>query len=200
MLWGRLMQRPGQMAGSLKGSSAGAFGICAWISPLPFCKESPSLTWAKCHKSGVYCLKCQLEQKYIQNISLTLLLFPLKSKIFISPRRQQTWMLKDYCIIHWWLSEGISKLLSMHSNWFKPKETWFLFFFFWGFFLLVKFYLVLVKLPSLYTHAHILKEILLECGLLICSVQSNQLSGHREDCLWHCLSLTFQTISKWNVK
>lgn len=132
MLWGRHMQRPGQMAGSLKGSSTGAFVVCAGISPPPFWKESPSLTWAKCHKSGVCCLKCQMEQKCIQNTSLTLLLFALNSKIFFCPRRQHTRMLEDYHIIHWWLSEG-NKLLSMYNNWFKPKGTWFPFFWLVGF-------------------------------------------------------------------
>lgn len=137
----------------------------------------------------------EIHLKYILGFSI--ICFKL---IFFFSRRQHTRMLKDYRIIHWWLSEGISKLLSTYNNRYQPKGTQFYFSVWFGVFLFVKFYLVLVKLPNLYTLAHTLTEILLQRWPLICSMQTSQLSGHRGDCLWHYSSLICQMISKWNVK
>lgn len=57
-------------------------------------------------------------------------------------------MLKDYHVIHWRLSEGISILLGMHSNWHKTQGC----LFFFAFFFFVKFHLVRVKLPNMHIY------------------------------------------------
>lgn len=81
-------------------------------------KANP-LTWAKCHTAGVCYLKCQLEQKCI--LDFTIICFYLTQTYLFFPRRVCTGMLKDYHVIHWWLSEGISVLLGMYNNWHKPQ-------------------------------------------------------------------------------
>lgn len=76
----------------------------------------------------------EIHLKYILGFSI--ICFKLN---FFFSRRQHTRMLKDYRIIHWWLSEGISKLLSMYNNRYQPKGTQFYFSVWFGFFCLLNF-------------------------------------------------------------
>lgn len=85
---------------------------------LPYLSQMPQI------RSPLFKMPAGTEIHPKYSLEFTIISCNLKNVFF--PRRQHTKMLKDYYI--WWLSGGISKLLNMY-NWYKPKGTWF--FFFW---------------------------------------------------------------------